>query len=141
MQAPGQFSFQARRYVMAGVRTIEDTRHANLLLLLGELAQEHGERGAIQRLAETMGRSHSQISQIKTRAAHSRTGKPRNIGSKLARDIEAASGKPPGWMDSAHEAGPSMQQLVAAEVARQIAAGAAQAQPEALIRKRRAGDR
>jgi hypothetical protein len=88
---------------MCAVKTIEEIRHANLLLVLGELAEEHGERGAIQRLADGMGRSHSQLSQMKLRSPHSRTGKPRGIGSLSARLIEQAAGKPLGWMDSTHD--------------------------------------
>lgn len=73
------------------MRTIEEIRHANLLLVLDELAATAGERGAVQRLADRMQRSHSQVSQLKTKATHSKTGKPRNIGSAIARQIEAAA--------------------------------------------------
>lgn len=122
--------------------TIEEIRHANLLAVIAELAREHGERGAIQRLAERMGRSHSQLSQLKTRSKHSRTGKPRNIGSQMARAIEAAAGKPAGWMDSTHASAPAAQPAMTADeiralIAREVrAAQGALVEPEGPPRKR-----
>jgi hypothetical protein len=109
---------------MGGVRTIDEIRHTNLLLLLAELAAKHGEHGAVQRLAAAMGRSHSQLSQLKTRAPHSKTGKPRNIGSATARLMESAAGKPHGWMDTEHADDTSMQamleRLIAAELDKRV---------------------
>lgn len=99
MLAPGQFSFIAPGFPIATMRTIEEIRHDNLLLILAELAAVYGERGAIQRLANGMSRSHSQVSQLKTQAKHSKTGKPRNIGPATARLIEQAGNKARGWLD------------------------------------------
>lgn len=95
MLAPGQFHCLAFGYAMGAVETIEDIRHANLLQLIEEM-------GGIQPLAVAIARSHSQVSQLKIRAKHSTTGKQRNIGSPLARWIEAQVGKPVGWMDQRH---------------------------------------
>jgi hypothetical protein len=86
--------------------TIDDIRHANLLLLLEEVAASTtpgDRRGVVARLADLSGRSPSQISQLKTRAIHSRTGAPRNIGPDVARAFERAMNKPAGWMDVAHK--------------------------------------
>lgn len=109
------------------MNTIEEIRHANLLLILQELGNAPGgERGAIQVLATRMGRQHSQISQLKTRAVHSKTGKPRNIGPSVARAIEEASGKERGWLDVAHQADEDLNaklaRFVDEAVARRLAA-------------------
>ncbi len=85
------------------MKTVEETRHANLLAILADLAKEHGERGAIQKLAEKVPCSHSQLSQLKTKAKHSKTGKPRNIGPSMARKIETAAKKDRGWLDVPHD--------------------------------------
>lgn len=85
--------------------TIDDIRHANLLMLLQEVAASSApgdRRGVIARMADLTGRSPSQISQLKTRARHSRTGEPRKIGPDVARAFERAMGKPAGWMDVTH---------------------------------------
>jgi hypothetical protein len=119
------------------MKTVEETRHDNLLAILGEFGREHGEHGALQVLATAMGKAHSQLSQIKTRAKHSKTGKPRNIGSKLAREIETAAGKPPGWLDVPH--GPAedlnakLARLVNEAVDKRIGV---QASPDAALGKR-----
>lgn len=93
---------------MAGVQTIDEIRHGNLQWILDQLSNLHGKRGAIQRLAEKMDRTHSQVSQLARRMPHSKTGKPRNIGPSVARLIERAAGdllpalladRPPGWLD------------------------------------------
>lgn len=77
------------------MQTIEDVRHANFLALIERY-------GGIQPLSNLLDRTHSQLSQWKTRAKHSRTGKPRNIGSDTCRYIEKTLGLPDNWMDSPH---------------------------------------
>jgi hypothetical protein len=130
LQAPGTFHFEAGGYVIDGVRTIEEIRHANMLLILAELAAQHGEHGAIQRLAAAMGRSHSQLSQLKTRAVHSKTGKPRNIGNGTARLMEGAVGKPRGWLDAAHD-DESMQDTLARLISAELDKRSQQPMPSA----------
>lgn len=115
--APGQFSLLAGRYPMAAMKTIEEIRHANLMLILAEMADQDGERGAIQRLASAMGRSHSHVSQLKTRAPHSNTKKARNIGPAMARLIEKAAQKERGWLDAEHTGAAAItSQMLAAAV-------------------------
>ena len=75
--------------------TIEEIRHANLLALIKEA-------GTIQALADKVGRSHSQLSQLKNQTKHSTTGTRRTVGRDLARELEAKCGKPDGWFDQAH---------------------------------------
>lgn len=40
------------------------------------------------------------LSQIRTQAPHSKTGKPRAMGDDKAREIEEKLGLPAGWMDT-----------------------------------------
>lgn len=72
--------------------TVHDIRHVNLLHLIAAF-------GSIQKFATAVGKSHSQISQLRNSLVHSKTGQPRVMGDKLARDIELKLGKPIGWMD------------------------------------------
>jgi len=101
--ALGQYHLQAPGYLIAVVDTIEDIRWANLLLLIQEY-------GSIQGVAELISKSHSHVSQYKLRSPHSRTGKPRNIGSPMARLLEAKAGKGHGWMDQPHAAAKALAQ-------------------------------
>lgn len=75
------------------MKTVTQVRHEKLLGLIAEI-------GSVQAFATKIDASHSQISQLKTQAKHSKTGRPRAIGDSMARKIEAAFGKPTGWMDS-----------------------------------------
>lgn len=75
------------------MQTIEELRVENLRQVMKQ-------RGwTIQDLADAVGRSHSQISQVLTGAKHSKTGKERVLGSKLARVFEGKLGLPHGSMD------------------------------------------
>lgn len=75
------------------MRTIDEIRHDRLLELIHEA-------GSIQALADRLGKSHSQISQLKTRARRNEAGDRKTVGTALAREIEEKLGKPPGWMDA-----------------------------------------
>lgn len=104
MEAPGEFHSLADGYVMrAMVETVHEFRHARLLQLISE-------HGTVQALADALGRSHSQISQLRNRSAHSVSGRDRVIGDDLARDIEDKLGKPRGWMDTPFVGEPSSPQ-------------------------------
>lgn len=75
--------------------TIEDIRYANLLVLIGE----HGLKG----LASMLGHSStSTLSQLRNRSPDSKTGKPKNVGTPLARHLEKVCNKEIGWMDKLH---------------------------------------
>lgn len=76
--------------------TSHEIRHLNLLLLIKAA-------GSIQALADQVNKAHSQISQLRNRIAHSKTGNPREMGDALAREIEVKLGKPVGWMDQLHD--------------------------------------
>jgi len=96
--APCEFLFLAARYEMAGMRTVEEVRHARLLELLAS-----PEFPSIQALADRLGKSHAQVSQWKNQSARRKDGVEigkSNIDSKSARAIENLTGKPRGWMDT-----------------------------------------
>jgi hypothetical protein len=88
------------------MKTISEIRHANLLNLIQEA-------GGVSRLAEKVDRSHSQISQLKNRSRHSKSGEPREMGDDIARHIEQKCALRTGWMDTEHpvEGGVSVRDL------------------------------
>lgn len=84
----------AERYSMGSMRTIEEIRRIRLKMLV----KEAGSAAALNRAAERNERD-STISQILNQAAGT-SGKPKELGSSMARDLEKAMGKPRGWMDN-----------------------------------------
>lgn len=100
MVAPGQFLLLAAGFPIRPMATIRQIRHANLLLLIAKF-------DTIQAFADKVGRSHSQISQLRNQIVHSGSGKPRSVGDGLARDIEKTLGLPEGWMDQPHSHAPA----------------------------------
>lgn len=77
--------------------TIDDIRRANL----DALAREAGSKRA---LADKLEISESQVSQWINGSKDSRTGKPRGMRLATCHRIEAALGKPRGWLDTDHSA-------------------------------------
>lgn len=96
--SPGPIQLISLRLSNARVKTITKIRHDNLLILIKRA-------GKIQTFADRVGRSHSQISQLKNRSPHSKSGLPREIGDDIARLIESTHELPEGWMDVEHEDG------------------------------------
>mgnify|MGYP000476380057 CR=1 FL=1 len=90
--SPGRISFCSRPLSNAPVQTISGIRHANLLRLIEAC-------GGVSHFAERIDRAYSQVSQLKNRSKHSRSGMPREIGDDMARHIEASWPLPTGWMD------------------------------------------
>lgn len=84
---------------MSVMRTIEEIRHANLLTQIARFP-------TLQAFADQVERAHSQVSQLRNRIAHSTTGKPREVDSKMARHLEEKLGLEHGWMDNDHSAWP-----------------------------------
>jgi hypothetical protein len=82
--------------VIASMQTVSETR----LLRLGMLAKRHN--GSLADLNEAIGltRTDATLSQIRTKAPHSKTGKPRVMGDDLARKIEEKLSLGLGWMDT-----------------------------------------
>lgn len=77
--------------------TVEQIRRDNLVVLL----EGETERGLWSELAEKLGKSPAQVSQWANASKDSKTGKPRSISARTAREIERKLGKPEGWMDQA----------------------------------------
>jgi len=94
MLAPREFHSLAAGFPISAMPTIAEIRHANLLLLVGE------GHGAVKRFAARIERDPSQISQLTTQAAHSKSGQPRGMGDKMARHIETMLKLTPGWLDT-----------------------------------------
>ncbi len=64
------------------------------------LVKRHGD--SLARLNEALGldRTDATLSQIRTKAPHSKTKKPRQMGDELARKIEEKLSLERGWMDT-----------------------------------------
>lgn len=76
------------------MKTVEEIRRARLR----QLVEEVGSAAEINRRSGRNERD-STLSQILNQAKGS-SGKPKYMGSTLARDLEKAMGKPRGWMDN-----------------------------------------
>lgn len=79
------------------MKDIDEIRRSNLALIVQEL-------GSVTALAQRLERSDSQVSQLINGSANSKTGRPRGMRKETARRIEAAAGKPAGWLDVDHGA-------------------------------------
>lgn len=75
--------------------TVADIRLQNLERLVAEF-------GTLAAVAERGGTSSIYLSQIRNKAKDAKTGRPREMGSGMARKLEEGTGKPWGWMDSEH---------------------------------------
>lgn len=94
--AHAQLCKLAHVYQIEGMQTVSETRRARLTILI----KRHGD--SLANLNEALGldRTDATLSQIRTQAKHSKTGKPRSMGDELARKIEAKLGLSEGWMDT-----------------------------------------
>lgn len=83
-------------YPMFPMKTIAETRRIRLDMLV----KRHGD--SLAKLNEVLGldRTDATLSQIRTQAKHSKTGKPRSMGDDLARRIENTLLLERGWMDT-----------------------------------------
>lgn len=81
------------------MKPIGDIRRANLEVLLREFP-------TLDSLAAAAGSTSVYLSQIRNQTPDQKSGKPREMGSKLARRLETIAGheKPTGWMDIEHSA-------------------------------------
>lgn len=75
--------------------TTADIRRQNLIRLIEEF-------GTQEAVAARAGTSQVYISQLRTNARDSKTGRPREVGARLARNLEHGCGKATGWMDVEH---------------------------------------
>lgn len=113
-QAPRFFPDSSEALVIGDMQAIGSIRLANLELLIREA-------GTMDALAEAVGSSPIYLSQIRNRALDTKTKRPRELGTRLARRLEEAMDppKPAGWMDQPHdgsEASGDMRTLLLAEI-------------------------
>lgn len=94
--ATAQFAKLATGHVISAMQTVTETR----LVRLQMLVKKH--KGSLADLNEAIGlvRTDATLSQIRTKAPHSKTGKPRVMGDDLARKIEERLSLEAGWMDT-----------------------------------------
>lgn len=79
------------------MKTIGDVRRDNLELLIKE-------KGSLEAVVQAEGvTSSTYLSQVRNRYHDIKTGKPREMGTAMARRLEERCGKPDGWMDHPHE--------------------------------------
>lgn len=79
------------------MRVVEEVRRIRLQMLID---QRFGGSQARLREAIELSKTDSTISQLLNQATGSRTSKPKNMGSAMARKIEAKCGLEEGWMDT-----------------------------------------
>ena len=72
---------------------IDEIRRTNLELLITEA-------GGLERVAAAADSSSVYLSQIRNQALDRKTQRPRQMGTAMARRLEAAFSKPVGWMDT-----------------------------------------
>ena len=91
-----QFAEIAMGFLIVDMQTVSETRLTRLSILV----KRHG--GSLAQLNEAIGldRTDATLSQIRTKAPHSKTGKPRSMGDDLARKIEEKLSLDHGWMDT-----------------------------------------
>jgi len=99
LESIGVFFLVSKGCQIQGMKTCSEIRHDNLLDIIKQV-------GSVQAVADRLEVSYARISQLKTRARHPATGKPRGIGDDTARLIEEKFGLEHGWMD--HEHRPSL---------------------------------
>jgi len=94
--AMAQLKKLAIGHVISAMQPVTETR----LIRLQMLVKKH--KGSLADLNEAIGlvRTDATLSQIRTKAPHSKTGKPRVMGDDLARKIEERLSLDLGWMDT-----------------------------------------
>jgi hypothetical protein len=80
------------------VKTIGDIRRENLEALITEA-------GTLEKLAAAASTSPQYLSQIRNQTLDVKTGRPREMGTAMARRLEEAGRKTSGWMDAEHAPG------------------------------------
>lgn len=83
------------------MKTIEQIRMQNFLILLQECETQIGRRGAAALLSRKTTVPAPFVSQLRNNVIN-RSGSPRTIGDDTARKLEAGMHKQEGWMDQDH---------------------------------------
>lgn len=95
MQAPRFFCDLSGALLIRPMKPIGTIRRENLELLVREAK-------TLEVLATEVGSTPIYLSQIRNQAVDSKTGRPREMGTSMARRLEIARGKLEGWMDQDH---------------------------------------
>jgi hypothetical protein len=103
------------------MNTIAQIRRANLERLVIRL-------GTLEAVADKGQTSSIYLSQIRNMAVDTKTGRPREMGTAMARRLEVGTDKPSGWMDVDHAfEGPEPMHVISKAPGRVTAAQAAEA--------------
>lgn len=78
------------------MKTVEEVRRIRLKMLINEVG---GTAADLNRATGKIDRD-STYSQILNQSLGSKTGRPKQMGSPMARALEESRGKPVGWMDT-----------------------------------------
>jgi hypothetical protein len=108
-QAPRSLRSLSASLAMASMKTVAAIRRENLVLLAEEL-------GSMEAVAARVDSTPVYLSQIRRQMPDSRTKRPRELGTELARRLERACEKPDGWMDQDHSSPEAAPELVVADV-------------------------
>jgi hypothetical protein len=91
------FAERSGALTIRGMKPIAEIRLTNLLALI----KEAGTQNALAERAET---TPIYLSQVVNRIQDHKSGRPRELGTDMARRLEKAMGKPENWMDHDHAA-------------------------------------
>jgi hypothetical protein len=91
------FAERSGALTIRGMKSIAEIRLANLLALIKEAGTQHA-------LAERAETTPIYLSQVVNRIQDHKSGRPRELGTDMARRLEQAMGKPENWMDHDHAA-------------------------------------
>lgn len=93
----GEFVFPAPDGPILDMKTVEETRRTRLQMLVEKY-------GGMANLCELLGYARNETATLtrilNANIRHDRGGKPYNMGSPMAREIENKLEKPIGWMDT-----------------------------------------
>lgn len=92
--APVEFQKLRQAHLIKTMKTVSDNRRE----WLEHLIQRHGSISALN-IALDRVKTDATLSQIRNKSTHNRTGAPRTMGEKIARDIEARLGLDHGTLD------------------------------------------
>lgn len=97
--------------------TIAKIRVANLELLIKEA-------GTLEKVATLAESSSVYLSQVRNGAIDHGTGRPRELGTRMARRLEAAFKKDAGWLDTPHEPDEATEGRVIADALKSLSSSA-----------------
>ena len=95
----GEFSFSPLDSAIARMRTVEEIRRANLQVLVD---QHSGMANLCEKLGYARNETATLTRILNANVRHDRGGKPYNMGSPMAREMEEKLQLEVGWMDNVH---------------------------------------